>query len=177
MKYFILLVFIVSSVVKANEQIDCGENSDFIAYKAGVYAEKNGFIEDSFDIYCQLAFQGDYRAQFKLAEFYKQGIPNTLKQDATYAYVWAKLSNSYMQSTKRSSYIQKIKLSLNVDELKNAEKLYDLAKVSINTGRRIDQEYKKLDLDKYLNKSRSESYTTGSRIKDNESILNVNKIR
>jgi hypothetical protein len=177
MKYFILLILFISTVLRANDQISCGENSSFLAYKAGVYAEKNGFIEDSFDIYCQLAFQGDYRAQFKLAQFYKQGIPNILKEDVFFAYVWAKLSNSYIQSTKRSSYIQKIKSSLNVTELKNAEKLYDIAKVTLNTGRRIDQEYKKLDFDKFLNKSRSEAYTTGSRIKDNEPILNVKKMR
>jgi hypothetical protein len=177
MKYFILLILFISTVLRANDQIACGENSSFLAYKAGVYAEKNGFIEDSFDIYCQLAFQGDYRAQFKLAQFYKQGIPNILNEDVSFAYVWAKLSNSYIQSTKRSSYIQKIKLALNHNELINAEKLYDLAKSTINTGRRIDQEYKKLDLDKYLNKNRSKSYTTGSRIKDNEPILNVRKIK
>lgn len=170
MKYCILILLaIFPSLTKANESEGaCTKIEAFFPYKAGIVAERAGEPEYAFDIFCNLAFKGDYRAQFKLAQYYSEGIENYIEPNNTYAAVWAKLSNSEIVTRKKSDYIERILNHLSKEDISEVNKLYSSAISFIPTGNRIDMKYKPLDLQKILKEHNKKEKYTGSRIRRSE---------
>lgn len=170
MKNLLLILFvIISSTVEANESDEaCKKIEAFFPYKAGIVAEKSGEPEYAFDIFCNLAFKGDYRAQFKLAQYYREGIENYIEPNNVYATVWAKIANSKILTRKKTDFINDLLKGLSSDDIKEINMLYASAKKVIPTGNRIDMKYKPLDLEKILKEHNKKKQYTGSRIRRSE---------
>ena len=158
-------------------QLPCGDDFDtFYPYKAGVQAEQDQLTEEAFQIFCQLAFKGDYRAQFKLAEYYAQGIPGLIDPDLEFAYIWAALSNSQVVSKRRADFKDSLVTSIPEERLHALASQLKRALQMVPSGARIDMQYKPIDYQKLIeqNKKRREKKTvTGSHIKRDKPILNT----
>ncbi|TQV73888.1 hypothetical protein FLL45_13570 [Aliikangiella marina] len=163
----LLALFVsVSQAEASNEESSepkCESSGEFVSYKAGVYAEKSNKKAHAFNLYCNVAYKGDYRAQFKLARLYLHGIDGYLSSNKVVAGVWARISNSVARSVKRKNLINQIESELSKDELAELNSIYTTARALIPSGNRIDHQYIKEDLSKYL-KDEKRVYT-GSRIK------------
>jgi len=170
MKNLLLILFVVfSSAVEANESNEACKKIDvFFPYKAGIVAERAGEQEYAFDIFCNLAFKGDYRAQFQLAQYYREGIENYIEPNIVYATVWAKIANSKIETRRKSSFIEELIERLTKDNLNEVNKLYASARTIVPTGIRIDMKYKPLDLDRILKEHNKKKQYTGSRIRRSE---------
>jgi hypothetical protein len=161
----IFLSFAINAVENQNQP--CNDTDTFFPFKAGREAEQSQHHIEAFDIYCQLAFRGDYRAQFKLATYYHNGIDNYIAVDQQFAYFWAKLANLKIESRKKSLFVAQLKEKLTDKQFLQAEKRFLTLASKVPTGSRIDQKYKPIDLAKLLKKrkkQRKQEYT-GSRIK------------
>ncbi len=158
-------------------QLPCGDDFDtFYPYKAGIQAEKDDLTEEAFIIFCQLAFKGDYRAQFKLAQYYSNGITGLIDPDLEFAYIWAALSNSQVVSKKRADYKETIFASIPEDRQEVLISQYKRALQMVPSGLRIDMQYKPINYQKLFeqNKKRSEKKSvTGSHMKRDKPILNT----
>jgi hypothetical protein len=177
-KYLIVLsiVLSLSMEVLAEEGSDCVKLGSFFPYKAGIYAEQKSFQKiNAFDIFCNLSYKGDYRAQFKLAKYYEKGVPDYVDANLTYALIWAKLSNSQIKSRKRQIYIDRLIKTLDEKEINTANKLYDVVKLYMPSGLRIDMEYKEIDLEEVFRNQKKEY--TGSRIKRKKPFNNISIIQ
>ncbi len=152
MKSLLILFTLLQSFCSHANEVESGcENLNlFIPYKAGVQAEKQQLNQQAFAIYCQLAFKGDYRAQFKLAKYYYHGIENFLEQDLQTAYLWAVLSNSYVVSSNRTKLTEKIYSLFNEREKSELVVLANNFVNLIPSGNRIDMEYKPIDYQKLI---------------------------
>ena len=168
MKFLTAIILFTASTVctaKENDARSCNKLDKFFSYKAGIVAEKKNVLSLSFDIFCNLAFQGDYRAQFKMAKYYKDGLNDYVEPNLIYAYVWARISNFHIISRKREKFIKELKALLTENERQNSDQLFWSAVRIIPVGARIDMEYKPIDLDKILKKHNERKAYTGSRIK------------
>ncbi len=164
---FLLLIY--SSLLSASENEGaCKKLDTFFPYKAGIVAERSGEVEYAFDIYCDLAFKGDYRAQFKLAQFYSNGIEGYIEPNQIFAVVWAKIANAKIVTRKKSDFIEQLVSELPQKEVEESNKLYTAAIRAVPTGIRIDMKYKPLDLKKILEEHNKKQLYTGSRIKRKE---------
>ncbi|TPH15716.1 hypothetical protein [Litorilituus lipolyticus] len=173
MKLAILFILTLFSSFALSSEVNgslCNSSDKFFPYKAAKKAEKSDYIIEAFNMYCQLAFNGDYRAQYKLASFYSQGIKNYVSVDKEFAYLWAKLANSQVQSRKKSLLVDKLAGQLTNSQRVNADKNFLVFVQKIPSGRRIDQEYEPIDLAKELRlmEKRRKNEFVGSRIKKDE---------
>ena len=173
-----LIILFVSCAITINlyaQEIEvCNIYDEYPLYPAGIKAEKEGHRFNAFEIYCNLAFRGDYRAQFKMAQMYRDGIKDHVNQDLQMAYIWARLANSYATSKRKQKLVDEISAEMDAQALKEAEGLYTSVVVVIPTGRRIDQDHAPVDLDK-LRKSKKKLFT-GSRIKGGKPIRSLDVI-
>lgn len=164
-----LMSLFLATLTLASESNDsfCNNSDKFFPFKAAKEAEKSNYKIEAFDMYCQLAFKGDYRAQYQLANFYNSGIDDYVPVDFEFAYLWAKLANSQIPSRKKSLLINELSNKLTSSQLKNADNKFIVFSQRVPTGRRIDQEYKSIDLAKELRlmKKRRKQEYVGSRIK------------
>lgn len=167
-----LALIFVTSTLSANE---CRELSGFYTYKAGILLQNEGKNEEAFDVFCNLAYQGDYRAQFKLSRYYKTGIENSVEANEVYALIWAKLSNNSIKSKKRQQFILSLKESMITPQIAQALELFSAVSRIIPTHRRIDQQFKPIDW-KRVKRQIYKEYT-GSRIKRKEPFGNVKIVR
>lgn len=171
---FIFLPFIGQA---ENAELPCENDFDsFFPYKAGIQAEQDNLTLEAFNIFCVLAFKGDYRAQFKLAQYYEKGIPGLIDSDFEFAYIWAALSNSQVVSKKRNDFIESIYNLISEERKQTVHLKYQRATQMIPSGFRIDMQYKAIDYQKLfeLNKKRQEKKSvTGSHIKRDKPILNT----
>jgi len=168
MKLLVAILFLLTSsncIGEDDKPRNCNKLNNFFPYKAGIVAEKKEAYTLSFDIFCNLAFKGDYRAQFKMAKYYKSGIDEYVEPNLIYAYVWARISNFHIESRKRDNFIKQLKTSLNEKEKNQSDKLFWTAVRVIPGGARIDMKYEPIDLEKILEKQNHKKYYTGSRIK------------
>ena len=116
----------------------CAPLQSVYSYSAGVQAQKEGYDVAAFDIFCNLAVRGDYRSQYKLAQYYLSGIENYLQPNKNYAYVWAKISNSYVLSRNRQRLVDEIAAGISREEQeKQNNLLYAAVLRSIPAGTRL----------------------------------------
>ncbi|QDP02438.1 hypothetical protein [Thalassotalea sp. PS06] len=180
MKYLIsicLLAFASNSY--ADEENGCRELPGFFPYKAGIEAQKVDKHEEAFDIFCNLAMQGDYRSQFQLAKYFDNGIENYIDVDPVFALLWADLSNYQVKSKKRTSYLENAKNNLNEEELREFIRVRSKFLARMPTGNRIDMQFEPLNLQelyKEYQKSREPVEYTGSRIKRDKPPLNISSV-
>lgn len=170
MKYLgLLFLMIFTAVVDANETKGaCKKLDTFFPYKAGIEAERASEVEYAFDIFCNLAFKGDYRAQFKLAQYYNSGIKNYIEQNQVFALVWAKIANTKILTRRKSDFISQLMNQLPESQLVEVDGLYATAIRSVPTGIRVDMKYKPIDLQKILEEHNKKKSYTGTRIKRSE---------
>lgn len=168
------LILPLSLNTYANEKISnvCKKSNKFFPYKAGVIAAKEN-AESAFEIFCSLAIKGDYRSQFKIANYYYNGILGYLDESEIDAYVWAKLSISHVKSLKKENFLIKIQQGLSDLDLSKANTIYELAVQLIPSGNRIDGQYEPIDLNAYI---KEKTTTTGSRIKGKKSTRSISYI-
>lgn len=188
-KYFVA-VLVVTSIIFApqalsNEQsslIDCEPLSQFYAYKDGMKSHHNQNFSQAFNIFCNLALQGDDRAQFRLAEYYSGKYASKTPIDLQLAYIWSRLANTRIYTVKRTELYKQIRAQLVDKNLEVAQLAFGSFMNSFNTGNRVDEPRKKLDLKRiykeYHDKINNRIYT-GSRIRgrvptDSLEIPNVN---
>lgn len=172
------LLFVLPWVGQAEEvQLPCGDDFDtFYPYKAGIQAEKDDLILEAFQIYCQLSFKGDYRAQFKMAQYYAMGIPGFVDPDLEFAYIWAALSNSQVVSKKRTDFMESLLVSIPEERHEELTAKYHRARQMVPSGARIDMQHKPIDYQKLFEqnkKRREKKKVTGSHIKRDKPILNT----
>ncbi|MCW9029355.1 MAG: hypothetical protein OQJ80_10520 [Kangiella sp.] len=168
-KLMFITLFLYSSFVYSNQSDGaCKKIDTFFPYKAGIVAEKSGEPEYAFDIFCNLAFKGDYRAQFKLAQYYNQGLENYIEPNKVYAVVWARIANTKILTRRKSNFIEQVMSELPDTGINQVDELYSSAIRMIPTGIRIDMKYKPLDLKKILEEHNKKQQYTGSRIKRSE---------
>lgn len=167
MKKIILSVLLLCCANLSAQEADlpCNVIDTFVPFKAGVKAAKSNNHELAFDIFCNLSFKGDYRAQFRLAKYYDGSHASIEETNKVYAWVWANLSNAMVKSTQRAGYIAQLKSQLSADELQLAQKLWRVSKHKIPTGIRLDQQFEPLNYEKLLRKHNRKTEYTGSRIK------------
>ncbi len=146
--YLIFVLILACDASAIDIKKDCESPDLFFPYKAGIQAEKDNLIQQAFAIFCNLAFKGDYRAQFKLAQYYHQGIEDVVQQDQEVAYLWARLSNAYVISKKRTIFIEKIYQAFDAEKKQRLNKLALGLLQTIPTGARIDMQYKPIDYKK-----------------------------
>ncbi|PHS18793.1 MAG: hypothetical protein COA86_06355 [Kangiella sp.] len=151
---------------------DCKNENKFYSYKAAVFAEKKNKFPQALNIYCNLAYKGDHRAQYKLAKIYFNGIDGVVHKDNAIAFLWALLSNSVINSVKKENLINEITAVMEEHELELVIENNRHILENIPSGRRIDQKYSDIDLTKYL-KDQKITYT-GSRIKRKKGDLPSN---
>lgn len=175
-RVFLVLIalgaFCLPSIGQA-EGTSCKPLSEFVPYKAGVKVEKQGDHKKAFDIYCHLAIQGDYRAQFKIAQYFHSGIEGEVETNLVHAYIWAKYSNHYVKSRKRGEFAARIANALSEEQRAAASSSYTMLASVIPGGRRIDMLYKPIDLAKLLKEKNKKKKFTGSNIKRNEAPTNL----
>ena len=152
----------------------CTIYEEFPFYQSGVLAEKAGETFNAFEIYCNLAFRGDYRAQFKLAQLYQSGVDGHFSSDLKMAYVWASMANSYVFSKRKQKLIDELTAALDSEALAAAKKLYGSTAIVLPTGRRIDQNHEPVDV-KELWKKKQQIFT-GSRIKTDKPIRSLKRV-
>ncbi len=171
MKSTLMLIIYFLGVIHfpliAEQKNNCVATDKFFPYKAGVFAEKKGTPTTAFNIYCNLAYKGDYRAQFKLAQYFSHGIPELVEPDKVQSYLWASLSNYSVKSKKRERFILQLEKSFAEDELNKLKRTVHKARKYIPVGARIDMQYKALDLEKLIEKAKKDEKKvyTGSRLK------------
>lgn len=165
---FISLLLYSSFVYSNQSEGACKKMDTFFPYKAGIVAEKSGESEYAFDIFCNLAFKGDYRAQFKLAQYYNHGLENYIEPNKVYAVVWARIANTKIPTRRKSNFIEQVMSELPGTETNEVDELYSSAIRMIPTGIRIDMKYKPLDLKKILEEHNKKKQYTGTRIKRSE---------
>ena len=155
---------------------ECQGMKEFIPYKAGVQAEKKNLPVEAFLIWCNLALKGDYRAQFKLANYYFNGSPNVIEPDPEFAYVWAMLSNYYAVSKKKTEYAEMIYTFISPENVESLNLKLERALKIIPTGNRIDIQHAPIDYDKLFKEFKERSKKkqfTGSRIRRDKPILST----
>ncbi|QBY03887.1 hypothetical protein E2K93_05600 [Thalassotalea sp. HSM 43] len=151
----------------------------FFPYKAGIQAQQDERHEEAFDIFCQLSFKGDYRAQFQMAQYFAVGVTDYIEADPVFAVLWADLANSRKKSVKRQRFIDTTKATLTDEQHKVFITLLPRFLQSVPTGQRIDMQFEPLDLNKLYQeyqKAREPQEYTGSRIKRDKPPINVNSI-
>lgn len=155
----------------------CGKTSgEFITYKMAKIAQSQQHTADAIDLFCNLAFSGDYRAQFQLAQYYAKTLPSDLQQNNAFAWVWTRLSNATVVSRHRSEYLSALESRMSDDERKEAKKIYYQAKLAIRTDLRIDQQLPPLDWAKIManyEKENGKQEYTGTRIKRDDKPMNL----
>jgi TPR repeat protein len=188
-KYFVAVLVISSTIFApqalSDEQsplIDCEPLSQFYAYKDGMNSHHNKDFGKAFNIFCNLALQGDDRAQFRLAEYYSGKYASNTPIDLQLAYIWSRLANTRIYTVKRTELYQQIRAQLAGENLELSQLAFGSFMSSFNTGNRVDKQRKKLDLKRiykeYHDKINNRIYT-GSRIRgrvptDSLSIQNDN---
>lgn len=172
----LLLTLVSAQLFAKNDDLPCNPMDVFVPFNVGIQAEKTNNHKLAFDIFCDLSFKGDYRAQFRLAKYYYGDNQSTQDTNEIYAWVWANLSNSVIKSTNRARFIADLTAKLSADELKEARRLLENSQRQIPSGGRFDQEFEPLDYDKikakYEKETESKEYT-GSRIKQDEPPKNL----
>lgn len=157
----------------------CRENVSAVTYGDAIRTQKAGNVKEAFSKYCNLAFAGDYRSQFKMAQYYTGDIQTNFNNNYELAWVWASLSNGHVISANRSRFIEALEKKLSQEQLNQAKALLIESKEIVKTGIRIDQEMKPVDLFKimkqYQKRTAKKAYT-GSRIKKDEAPSNVDTI-
>lgn len=155
----------------------CGKTSDdFITFKMAKIAQSQQHTDDAIDLFCNLAFSGDYRAQFQLAQYYAKSLPSDLQQNNTFAWVWTRLSNATVVSRHRTDYLTALEAKMSDDERKEARKIYNQARQAIRTDLRIDQQLPPLDWAKIManyEKENGKQEYTGTRIKRDDKPMNL----
>jgi hypothetical protein len=158
------------------DDLPCNPIDIFVPFNVGIEAVKTNNHQLAFDIFCDLSFKGDYRAQFRLAKYYDGTNQAGQETNKVYAWVWANLSNSVIKSTNRARYIADLTAKLSVDEMQEAKSLLLSSQAQIPSGGRFDQQFEPLDYDKikakYEKETESKEYT-GSRIKQDEPPKNL----
>ena len=134
-----IVVFSFSIQAEQDRSQICIIHDEFKVYIEGIKAEKTGDLVLAFEIYCDLAVRGDYRAQYKLASMYQNGIKGRLKPDLRTAYFWAHISNSHAYSRKKQILMEELAKQLEADVLDDAKNLADKAIDVLPRGRRLDQ--------------------------------------
>ncbi len=180
MKHLALL-FILCLIPDVTNAADlsnkCGNDMQtFFPYKAGIEAEKNEMYTEAFIIFCNLALKGDYRAQFKLANYYYSGIPELIEIDYEFAYIWSKLSNHYTTSKRKTLFTEKILQKIAVKNRQTLHLKYEVALNIIPAGTKIDQKYEPINYSKIIKeykKRKEKKQFVGSRIRRDEPILST----
>lgn len=160
--------FTLELSARETEAFECEEINSFISYKDARALEKQANITKALQHYCNLAYLGDYRAQYKFAEYYSSGVPGVLEKDLIKALFWASISNSVIVSNKKSKLISKIKSEISKEDLSIAEKLLYERRAYIISGIKYDMQYKDIDYEKINKKLNEKKVYTGSRIKRKE---------
>ncbi|MCW8878277.1 MAG: hypothetical protein OQK51_14605 [Kangiellaceae bacterium] len=170
---FCIIGALLTPELSMAEGSSCKPLSEFVPYKAGVKVEKRGEHKKAFDIYCHLAIQGDYRAQFKIAQYFDTGIKGELEPNLVHSYVWAKYANHYVKSRKRAEFAANIGAKLTEEQRAMASSAYTLLASIMPGGLRIDMQYKPIDIAKLLKEKRKKKKFTGSNIKRDEAPTNL----
>ncbi len=170
---FIVCSFIVFCTETKAENNSCKVLSKFFPYKAGVALEKKGKHNNAFDIYCHLAIQGDYRAQFKIAQYFQTGIEGKLEASSVHAIVWAKFANYYIKSRKRADFISSVEQNLSEEQLAIASERFSFMVSMMPGGRRIDMQYKPIDIAELIKEKKKKRKFTGSNIKKDKAPINL----
>lgn len=177
LKLSMFVLLLVSKPLFAQEDaVACNQIDVFVPFNVAIQAFKTNNHQLAFDIFCDLSFRGDYRAQFRLAKYYSTPNDAVQKPNKVYAWVWANLSNSVVKSTNRARYIATLTDTLTPENLQEAQKLLLTARVSIPSGERFDQKFEPIDYLKiksqYEKDTQSKEYT-GSRLKKDEPPKNL----
>lgn len=176
----VILLFSTSTTYAETGKVACNQLDTFMPYKAGIKAAESDNMALAFDIFCNLSFNGDYRAQFKLAQYYDGIHKSEEAENKVYAWVWASLSNSVVKSTKRNKYIEKLSIRMSNEELIQAQRLFAASKAKIPSGLRIDQMFEPLDYEAILKKYKRDTAPkeyTGSRLKKDKPPENLGIIQ
>ncbi len=175
-----LAVSLCSQSLLATEPNSCQDLQAFFPYKAGVQAQQDGHHAQAFDIFCNLSFKGDYRAQFKMAYYFDTGVKGYIDSDLVFALLWAKLSNHKIKSLKRKRFIEQLEASLTQEQMNKFRSVYYKFIAKMPTGNRIDMQYEPLDLQKLYKvyqEDRAPKTYTGSRIKRDKPPINLGSIQ
>ena len=168
----IFLAFLPLSAIAQDKIIDeCVPLPEFFPYKAGIEAEKRGKDSKAFEIYCSLAVQGDYRAQFKLAKYYLDGIRGYIEPNKVLAHVWSRMSIFSVQSRKRKELEKSVKKTLTEHQINRSDQIFWTIVRVIPSNQRIDMAFKPLNLEDYLikdDKPRFSREMISTRIKKKE---------
>lgn len=148
-KIFIALL-LLSTTLHSNtqqnlESLKCLEYTSVAKRYTDAVKLSNSETYKGFLAFCQLAFLGDHRAQFKVAKHFEKGIGNHLKPSLVTALAWAKISNQHAEQKRKSEYIALLKARLDEEDKHLAyTKMFALSEMVGNV----------IMIDSYQNKSK-----------------------